>query len=187
VFRRELDPSAVWRAATAQRRELTSQLQSLQDTRRGLSRQLQNEAVVGADRKGLEQRITDVDVRIAAVDKQIAAANAQVANAAAIPGATVEYPPFVRRDPPTGGIVLGGMFMLVVLLPLSIALARRIWRRGATVIGALPQDLTDRLARLDQAVDAIAVEIERIGEGQRFVTRLLGERAKGEALPRERV
>jgi hypothetical protein len=29
---------------------------------------------------------------------------------------------------------------------------------------------------LEQAVDAIAIEIERISEGQRFVTRLLSER-----------
>jgi hypothetical protein len=31
------------------------------------------------------------------------------------------------------------------------------------------------MARLESAVDAIAVEIERISEGQRFVTRLLTE------------
>ena len=35
-----------------------------------------------------------------------------------------------------------------------------------------------RLARLEHAVEAIAVEIERIGEGQRYVTTLLDERAQ---------
>ncbi|HEX2781709.1 MAG TPA: hypothetical protein VHM30_19545 [Gemmatimonadaceae bacterium] len=34
----------------------------------------------------------------------------------------------------------------------------------------------DRLRRLEEAVDAIAVEVERISEGQRFTTRLLAER-----------
>ena len=34
----------------------------------------------------------------------------------------------------------------------------------------------DRLARIEQAVDAIAVEVERISEGQRFTTKLLSER-----------
>jgi hypothetical protein len=34
-----------------------------------------------------------------------------------------------------------------------------------------------RLARVEQAVEAIAVEVERISEGQRFVTKLLSERA----------
>ena len=38
-----------------------------------------------------------------------------------------------------------------------------------------------RLERIEQAVDAIAIEIERISEGQRFTTRLLNEREK--ALP----
>lgn len=36
----------------------------------------------------------------------------------------------------------------------------------------------DRLARMEQAIDAIALETERIAEGQRFTTRLLAERAK---------
>jgi hypothetical protein len=33
----------------------------------------------------------------------------------------------------------------------------------------------ERLTHLENAVDAIAVELERIGEGQRFVTKLLAE------------
>lgn len=37
--------------------------------------------------------------------------------------------------------------------------------------------LEERLGRLEQAVDAIAVEMERVGEGQRFVTKLLADRA----------
>ena len=42
-----------------------------------------------------------------------------------------------------------------------------------------PADLAaieSRLARIEQAVDAIAVEAERISEGQRFTTKLLSER-----------
>lgn len=33
-----------------------------------------------------------------------------------------------------------------------------------------------RLERIEQAVDAIAIEVERIAEGQRFTTKLLSER-----------
>lgn len=40
----------------------------------------------------------------------------------------------------------------------------------------------DRLARLEQAVDAIAVEVERISEGQRFLTRLQTERSEARAI-----
>ena len=40
--------------------------------------------------------------------------------------------------------------------------------------GALGQDM--RLDRMERALDAIAIEIERLGEGQRFTTKLLAER-----------
>jgi hypothetical protein len=38
-------------------------------------------------------------------------------------------------------------------------------------------DIADRLDRLDNAVDTISVEVERISENQRFTTKLLSERA----------
>jgi hypothetical protein len=65
--------------------------------------------------------------------------------------------------------------MLIVFLPLSIALARRIWRRSSAAVTAFPRDLSDRFSRLEHAVEATAVEVERIGEGQRFLTRLFTE------------
>jgi hypothetical protein len=38
--------------------------------------------------------------------------------------------------------------------------------------------ITDaRIERIEQAVDSIAIEMERVSEGQRFVTKLLSERA----------
>ena len=41
---------------------------------------------------------------------------------------------------------------------------------------ALPAESGERLERIEQAMDAIAIEVERVSEGQRFVTRLLSER-----------
>jgi hypothetical protein len=38
-----------------------------------------------------------------------------------------------------------------------------------------------RLARIESAVEAIAIEVERISEGQRFTTKLLSERQGGYA------
>jgi hypothetical protein len=40
----------------------------------------------------------------------------------------------------------------------------------------LPRELTDRLTHLEQSVDAVAIEIERIGEGQRFMIKARGDR-----------
>src|SRR5438105_14230908 len=105
----------------------------------------------------------------------LAGKSAQMATAAAIPGAIVPPPPYVPTGPPDEVYILTGIFMFVVLLPLSIALAKRIWRRGANVITSLPRELTDRLLRLEQTVEATSLEVERIGEGQRFLTRLLTE------------
>ena len=63
------------------------------------------------------------------------------------------------------------------MMPISIAIARRIWRGGGAVAAARTEDmLTPRFDRLEQAVDAIAIEVERVSEGQRFVTKVLTER-----------
>jgi hypothetical protein len=47
-------------------------------------------------------------------------------------------------------------------------------------------DTTNRLERIEQAVDAIAIEVERVSEGQRFVTRLLSEGQGPQALAGKR-
>ncbi|HZF69138.1 MAG TPA: hypothetical protein VEZ47_13945 [Gemmatirosa sp.] len=47
---------------------------------------------------------------------------------------------------------------------------------------AVPTELDERLRRMEQAIDAIAVEVERVSEGQRFTTRLLAERTPGAPL-----
>jgi hypothetical protein len=39
----------------------------------------------------------------------------------------------------------------------------------------LPPEIMNRFERMEQSLDAIAVEVERISEGQRFTTKLLSE------------
>jgi hypothetical protein len=174
--------SEIYDALRAQRRELTRQLETLESTRRQISSELQDETLNAADRAGLQTRISGVDQQISSLDKEIAASNAQVAKAASVPGAIVEEPPPSYNGPPEEFYVLSGVFLLVVLFPLSIAFARRIWRRSAAAVTAFPKDLTDRLFRLEQTVESSAVEIERIGEGQRFLTRLFTEGAGARVL-----
>ena len=169
-------PSAVYQGLRNQRQELSNQLENLEDKRRDLSNRLQEEpAISAAEKAGVEGRLTEVYARIATVEKAIAQSDAQIAQAAGIPGAIPIERPRVREGPPEEVFVLGGMFIVIVLLPLSIALARRIWRRGVATVTSLPAELTDRLTRLEQGVDAVAVEVERIGEGQRYMARMMGE------------
>jgi hypothetical protein len=68
-----------------------------------------------------------------------------------------------------------GAASFILLLPLVLAWSRRLWHRG----GPRPSvDLEDspRLQRMEQAIESIAVEVERIGEAQRFTTKLLADR-----------
>jgi hypothetical protein len=42
----------------------------------------------------------------------------------------------------------------------------------------IPADLMVRLERMEQGIETIALEVERISEGQRFTTKLLSERGQ---------
>jgi hypothetical protein len=154
---------------------LTNQLDELQSTRREITGQLEDIPAGSPDRTPLVARMTDIDSRITSVDHLLASNATDIAKAAAIPGAVVERPPDIPRGPPPEAWVLGGMFMVIVLLPLSIAWARRIWRRSAAAVASFPREIGDRLLRMEQALEATSVEVERIGEGQRFLTRLFTE------------
>jgi hypothetical protein len=62
------------------------------------------------------------------------------------------------------------------------------WGGGAELpadIAALREELTalgqgqsETLTRVQQSVDAIAIELERVGEGQRFLTKVLADRPR---------
>jgi hypothetical protein len=182
----DANPTAIWQGTVAARRELNSQRGELQTQRRRVSEQLQNPRIEGPDRQGLERQIIDIDARIMTLDKQISAANERVAQAALVPGAAVE-PRRESDEVPEAVFVLSGIFFVVVLFPLSVAFALRLVRRGARGVAALPHDImerfNERFNRIDQAVEAMAVEVERIGEGQRFVTRLMSDRVAAPELP----
>lgn len=170
----------VYRAVKNERSELRSQLGSLESKRSELTSTLSDSDTPTSAKAGLESRIKDVDARIVLVDQQIAQADAAVAKAASVPGAIVEPPPYVRDGPPESIYAIPIVFTLCVLMPISIAYARRIWKRGATIVSPVPQKVQDRLDQLSEAVDSIGLEVERIGEGQRFMTRVLTDHnAKG--------
>jgi hypothetical protein len=81
-------------------------------------------------------------------------------------------------------IVVPMMFFITVTLigfPFAVAIALRMLRKGVPPKNALPTEVSERLERMEQAIDSIAVEVERISEGQRFTTKLLSERAGSDA------
>jgi hypothetical protein len=80
-------------------------------------------------------------------------------------------------------IVVMGFFATVTYIVRLVTLGAVSYRRQE--VGA-SKGLTideDRMARLEQAVESIALEVERISEGQRFTTKLLAERGSADRLP----
>jgi hypothetical protein len=73
------------------------------------------------------------------------------------------------------GFVIVVLAAVVIFYPLMRAFARRL-EGGGRRAEAFDTGSAERLARIEQAVDAMAIEIERISEGQRFTTKLLAAR-----------
>ncbi len=72
-------------------------------------------------------------------------------------------------------IFVASIPIIAIVYPIVRAYVRRLEMKPLD--SAVPREVGDRLERMEQAIDAIAVEVERISEGQRFTTRLLTERA----------
>jgi len=73
-------------------------------------------------------------------------------------------------------VVLPGILSGVVIV-IGLPLVRAYARRMENAPPELPSEMSSRLMRMEQAIDSIAVEVERISEGQRFTTKLLAERS----------
>ena len=162
--------------------ELSRQLNSAQGRRDEIARDLRR--ADGADRAGLEQRLQQLDARILTIETDIAANGRLLA---AAPPALLSSSTAEPRGRDDGGLGPGQktgisiVFTLFVLAPIAFAYARGIWRRGSRPVGATPAQLTEstqRLERMEQAVDAIAIEMERVSESQRFLTRILTEQPR---------
>jgi peptidoglycan hydrolase CwlO-like protein len=69
----------------------------------------------------------------------------------------------------------------IMISAVAQAIASSIGKRRTQ---RLPDDsavtrIEERLSHIEQSIDAMAVEVERISEGQRFTTKLLSERHAG--------
>ncbi|HEY0969587.1 MAG TPA: hypothetical protein VGE02_01285 [Gemmatimonadales bacterium] len=180
-------PTELLGGLVARREELQEQMQRVEEQRDqivGQLRRIEQQSMGEAARPGLEARLAALDARLVSLDAEIATADAAVAQAAAIPGAVIEVPPtIIHRSGPDEDVIVVGLFMAaLVLFPLSIAYARRLWKRGAAAVTALPAELMHRLTRIEQGMDAMAIEVERISEGQRFMTRIFTESTERKAL-----
>ncbi|MEP6690189.1 MAG: hypothetical protein ABJD07_03475 [Gemmatimonadaceae bacterium] len=93
-------------------------------------------------------------------------------------GGTIQLPPNFPTDVPPHVYSLASGFLaaatiMVIGLPIARAIARWIDRRGriAPASGASPE-LAAQIQRIEHGIEAVAIEVERISEGQRFLTQL---------------
>src|SRR5688572_16149090 len=158
-----------------QRSELSSQLINVTGRRRELSEEIRS-APEGASRAGLEDRLRLLDQRILQIETDIATTGRQLAMAPASLTSS-EFP----SGGGGGGDETGEILAVLTVLAIPVIAFVYWWRRRRRrrgVAKSQPQfqgESAQRLERLEQGMDAIAVEIERISEGQRFVTKLLAE------------
>jgi hypothetical protein len=75
-------------------------------------------------------------------------------------------------------IVPIAFFVTTIVLAIGIPLVRGLLRRWdrQSALPAQQPDTAVRLERIEQAIEAMSIEVERIAEGQRFVTRLMTDR-----------
>ncbi|MDQ8155336.1 MAG: hypothetical protein P3B98_11810 [Gemmatimonadota bacterium] len=155
------------------RSELSRQLTSASGRRQEVVREMGRSP---NGREGLEARLKVLDERIVQLEQDISQ-NGQLlasapANLVAETSPPVNFPSPIRS---IDGTAISIVFTLFVMFPIAFAWARRILKRPQPVTPALPPEALDRMARIENAVDSIALEVERISEGQRFVSRLMNE------------
>ena len=163
-------------ALEGRRSELSTQLNSAQGRRDDLAQQLAKPNAV--DKPGLEARIQQLDTRILNIENQIADNGQQLASIPANMRQSTSDP----FGPLGSGAAstlsqLTGLAAVSLLIPFAVVWARRMWRRDSarptpTVSPRWNESFT-RLERLEEAIGAIATEVERVSEGQRFMTRAL--------------
>jgi uncharacterized coiled-coil protein SlyX len=144
-------------------------------------------ATSARERATLSQQLAkanaDVGKLQAAVDKLNAKASDLTDAAPAVATSptfpTTAPPPFGGADVVPTTMIISVVGLVFVGFPLALAFARLLWRRASYTPSApasqLPAESTRRFDQLEHAVDAIAIEVERISENQRYLTKLLSE------------
>lgn len=171
--------------ATAQR-EIEQKLGEMRAQRAGLEDALRS-TTSRPGRLEIQTRIDRVDREIAELERAMSRMGRNVEvrqdRGATFSGTGPQLPAFppARIDPvPIIGTTLGILF---VAFPLALTISRYIWKRSTHAPApALSQEQTRRFDRLEQSVDAIAIEVERISENQRYLTKLLAEPKRAEKI-----
>jgi len=173
----------------AQRRELQRQLEDLADRREEL---VDTRDEVSGDRTELDARIKLMDARSLDIERQLIVTDDAIAQGLA---AGVTWGP---NGAPSGyvtgqsqaeiisdavqsaaedavfGAMATGVFTVLGLVVVWRGIRRFVFRRKTPAAALV--DTSPRLEALQQSVDVIALEMERVSEAQRFLAKALNER-----------
>jgi chaperonin cofactor prefoldin len=162
--------------------DLREELQDAASRRRTVSEQLRS-TDDSRVRTGLEERLSVLDARIVSLEKDITATGEQLRSAPPALLAETRQPGAREASQIANRVVdeivpIVAIISVFVFAPFAIAISRFIWRRSTPAARAsVPDHATEqRLDQIQQSIDTIAIEVERISEGQRFVTKLLSEK-----------
>ena len=93
--------------------------------------------------------------------------------------AVLQGPPFPPgMIPPEAVTIVQSFFVTIAVIALGIPIIRALTRRFVDrppVAPAISADVQNRLERIEQAVEAVAIEVERISEAQRYLTKVMSE------------
>lgn len=166
-------------ALRARGEELSNQISSATQRREKTREDMRS--ATGPDRAGLEQRLAVLDTRIVRLEQEIDQNSQQLAS---IPARMAVAS---RQNPPGGPpqnlnrlvdsmVPIVIVFTIFVLTPIALSISRYFWKKGSVPkVAPASAENNQRLERMEQALDSIAIEVERVSEGQRFVTRLMAE------------
>jgi hypothetical protein len=159
------------------RSEVSNQLQAAAARRQSLQEQLKS--ADPSARAGIEERLKVLDDRIVRLEKEIDRTGDLITRAPSGLMTRQEINPAEFANRMSKEVVpIVGILSVFVFAPFAIAMSRLIWKRASQPprVAIADQATQQRLESLQQSVDTIAIEVERISEGQRFVTKLLSER-----------
>ena len=170
-------------ALIVRRDQLSQQLEDVTDRRDNLIEQMRT--VPGPAMAGLQSQLGVLDARVLQLENDLATTGQEIA------GASPQLVAMAREsqdedsngsfDDGVGAGVAGSLGVMAVLLFFGFRRFRRMPRNRAPLMIAAD---SQRLQRVEQGMEAMAIEIERISEGQRFVTKLLSESRNAEPTPR---
>lgn len=163
-------------AIRERRNDISNQLTSAMDRRNDMIEEM-SEAPAEAKQGYLEQ-IQVLDRRIVSIERDMEESGRMLRTGlVTADGTTLVAPPErgFQNMSEEAQIAMGVSFSLFFLLPLAIGFTRMMWRRGKRNEVRPNPENDARMERLEQAVDAIALEIERVGESQRYQQKVLAE------------